>query len=226
MVAPLGGVRVGRPRRGRHWSLQVQLPLPILQLLLFADLLPHPGFIQPHCADAVARRPEMQTAHSTLRQQLPMDPHSARPVQEAEDKRHAGLRWDAQAQVHVVGQRMPFQQLNATLTTQIPQDGPDLPPQPSVEDLPAIFRYDHDVALTVPTHRGQALPLVQRLLLPAPRGLPGRRSRCRSPAMARRIARSSTDLTARGHDIRRELRRLRSCPCSFVNNGLCSQSSL
>src|SRR6187551_1695621 len=89
--------------------------------------------------------------------------------------------------------------------TQIPQDGPDLPPQPSVEDFPAVFRYDHDVVLTVPTHMGQALPLVHRLLLPAPRGLPGRTSLCRFPALARRIARSSTGLTARGRGISPEI---------------------
>jgi hypothetical protein len=134
-------------------------------------------------------------------QQLPMDPHGALPFQEAEDKRHALLRWNAQAHVNVVGHRMPFQHLNATLTTQIPQDGSDLPPQPSVEDFPAVFRYDHDVVLTVPTHMGQALPLVHRLLLPAPRGLPGRKSLCLFPAIARRIARSSTGLTARGRGI-------------------------
>ena len=111
------------------------------------------------------------------------------------------LRGDTQAQMDVVGHRMPFQHRDATWTTQIPQDGPDLPPQPSVEDLPAVFRYDHDVVLPVPTHMGQALPLVQRLLLPAPRGLPGRKSLCLSPATARRIARSSTGLTARGRGI-------------------------
>ena len=60
--------------------------------------------------------------------------------------------------------------------TLIPQDGTDLPPQPPVENFPAVFRYDHDVVLTLPKHVGQALPLERRLLLPAPRGLSGRKS--------------------------------------------------
>src|SRR6185312_14070659 len=37
--------------------------------------------------------------------------------------------------------------------------------KPSVEDLPAILRYDHDVVLAVPPHMGQVLPLVHRLVL-------------------------------------------------------------
>src|SRR5512142_1532813 len=35
-LPPLGASGWGRPRRGRQWLLQVQLPLPILQLLLVA----------------------------------------------------------------------------------------------------------------------------------------------------------------------------------------------
>ena len=97
-----------------------------------------------------------------------MNPHGLF-LQKAEDERHAVLRWDAQTQVNVVGHRMPFQHLNATLTSQIPQDGTDLPPQPSVEDFLAVSRYDHDEVLTVPTDMGQALPLVHKLLL-LPRG--------------------------------------------------------
>src|SRR5512142_3074916 len=70
-----------------------------------------------------------------------------------------------QAQVDVVGHRMPFHQVDASLTAQLPQDHADLPPQPPVEDLPAVFRYDHDVVLAVPPHMGQVTPLVHRLAL-------------------------------------------------------------
>jgi hypothetical protein len=89
---------------------------------------------------------------------------------------HAVLGWDAQAQVDVVGHRMPFEQFDSSLGAQLPKDWADLMPQPSVEDFPAVLRYDHYVVLALPPHMGQALPFVPKLLLPAPRGLPGKRS--------------------------------------------------
>jgi hypothetical protein len=46
VVAPVGGVAVGRPLWGRYRLLKVQLPLTILQLLLVADVLPHTGLIE------------------------------------------------------------------------------------------------------------------------------------------------------------------------------------
>ena len=69
---------------------------------------------------------------------------------------------------------MPIQSLDATLTTQIPPNLPDLPLYPSIEDLSAVVRYDYDVVLTIPMRMRQTLPLVHRLLLPVPRSLPGR----------------------------------------------------
>src|SRR5512142_2524610 len=100
-------------------------------------------------------------------QQLPMDTDGALALQGADRVRHAVLGRDAQAQVDVVGQRMPLHQLDPSLTAQLPQDHPDRTPKPPVEDLPAVFRYDHDVVLAVPPHMGQVLPLVHRLpLLP------------------------------------------------------------
>src|SRR3954467_4067461 len=85
---------------------------------------------------------------------------------------HTVLRRDAQAQVDVVGHRMPFHQVDPSLTAQLPQNHADLPPQPSVEDLPAVFRYNHDVVLAVPPHMGQVSPLVHRLPLLPERAFP------------------------------------------------------
>ncbi len=127
----------------------------------------HPGLVQAHRADAVSRRPEVQPGQPTLLQQLPMNTDGALALQEADRVRHAVLGRDAQAQVDVVGHRMPLHQLDPSLTAQLSQDHPDLTPKPPVEDLAAVFRYDHDVVLAVPPHMGQVLPLVQRLpLLP------------------------------------------------------------
>src|SRR5579863_8423552 len=109
-------------------------------------------------------------------EQLSVDPNSALTLQKPDRVRHAVLRRNAQAQVDMVGPRVPFQQLDSSLTAQIPKDRPDLMPQSSVEDFPPVLRYNHNVVLALPPHMGQALPFVHRLLLPAPRGLPGRRS--------------------------------------------------
>ena len=67
-VAPLELATCGSPRRWRSARkappgplglLEVQLALPTIQLILFADVLPHSGLVQAHRADAVPGRPEM-----------------------------------------------------------------------------------------------------------------------------------------------------------------------
>src|SRR5271170_7172738 len=120
-----------------------------------------------------------------------MDANSTLPFQEPDCVRHAVLGRNAQAQVDMVGHRMTFHQLDSTLTTQFAQDRANLSPQPSIEDFSAVLGYDHYMVLALPPHMGQALPVVHRLLLPAPRGLPGRGSLCHVLKNAPRIARSS-----------------------------------
>src|SRR6516165_1009027 len=132
-----------------------------------------------------------------------MNPHGALALEKSDRVRHAVLGWDAQAQMDMIGHRMAFQELDAALATQLPQDQADPASQPPVEDLPTVFRYNHRVGLALPPHMGQALPLVHGLLLPAPPGLPGRRSLCFFEGNARRIARSSLGHTARGRGFRR-----------------------
>jgi hypothetical protein len=41
--------------------------------------------------------------------------------------------------------------------------------QASVQDFPAVLRYDQHVVLALPPHMGLVLPFVHKLLLPAPR---------------------------------------------------------
>ena len=67
---------------------------------------------------------------------------------------------------------MTLYQVDPSLTTQLAQDHAELATEPSLEDLPAIFRYDHDVGLAVPPHMGQVLPLVHRLPLLPERAFP------------------------------------------------------
>src|SRR5262249_49335675 len=137
------------------------------------DVLPDARFIETHRADAIARRPEMQPAHPTLVEQLPVDPNRTLALQETDRKGHAVLGRDAQAQVDVVGHRMPFQQTDPPLTTKLPQDASDLTPQPSVEDFATVLGYDHHVVLAVPPDMGQVLPLMHRLSLRPSGAFPG-----------------------------------------------------
>jgi hypothetical protein len=69
-----------------------------------------------------------------------MDPNGTLAFQESDCMSHAVLGRDAQAQVDMVRHRMPFQQLDSSLSAQIPKDWADLMPQPSVEDFPAVLR--------------------------------------------------------------------------------------
>jgi hypothetical protein len=75
----LGGEDVGKAPSGPQRLLEVELTLTTLQFLLLADGLPDASLVETHCADAVARRPEVQPAHPTLVEQLPVDPNRTLP---------------------------------------------------------------------------------------------------------------------------------------------------
>src|SRR4051812_10717044 len=81
-VAPFGGGGVAKAPSGPQPLVEVELTLTTLQLLLLADVLPHPGLVQAHRTDAVTRRPEAQPRQPTLVEQLPVDPHGALALQE------------------------------------------------------------------------------------------------------------------------------------------------
>jgi putative transposase len=100
-------------------------------------------------------------------------------------------------------ERLQEEVFDPPLLAQVPQDGTDLLAQLPVEDFPPVLGYDHDVVLAVPPHMGQALPVVHRLLLPAPRGLPGRGAYAVCLPRTRRIAGSSSGHTAKGRGISR-----------------------
>jgi hypothetical protein len=58
----------------------------------------------------------------------------------------------AQAQVHMVGHRVDFHQLDPSLTTHLAQDRANLPPQSSAQDFQAVPRYDHHMVLALSLH--------------------------------------------------------------------------
>src|SRR5664280_2150870 len=176
MEGPVGADVPG-PYRGLRFLLrEVQFALTRIKLVLVLNVLPDLGFIQTHGADAVSSGPKMQAGHPSLVQQLPMDPNRTLALQEPNHKRHAELRRDRQAHVDVVRLRLAFQQFHTTLPTQFSQNLSYLCLQLPVQCLPSVLRDDHHMVLAVPPHVGQALPLMHRLLLPAPTGLPRKES--------------------------------------------------
>jgi hypothetical protein len=68
-------------------------------------------------------------------------------------------RRHAQQHVYMIHHRMPLQQLDPLLTTQLPEYLPDLMAQSSVHDLPAILWYNDHMVLALPLHVGLTLPI-------------------------------------------------------------------
>ncbi len=56
------------------------------------------------------------------------------------------------------------------LPAQFAENGTNPSFQFSVDDFLPVFRYNHNMVLTVPPYMGQTLPIVLRLLLCAPMG--------------------------------------------------------
>ncbi len=97
----------------------------LLLVLLVADVLAPHLLIEPHRADAVAPRPEVEPSKVLLATEvLAMDPDGGFPLQKAHGVGNAELGRDAQAQMHVVGHGMALHQLNPFLVAQLAQDLP------------------------------------------------------------------------------------------------------
>ena len=92
----------------------------LLFVFLVADVLAHHFLIEPHRADAVAPRPEVEASKVLLSAEvLAVDSDGRFPLQKAHCVGNAELGRDAQAQVDVVGHGMAFHQLNPFLVAQL-----------------------------------------------------------------------------------------------------------
>ncbi len=179
---------MGKAPLGPLGLLEVQFTLPVILLLLLPDVLAHSRFIQAHRTHAIPGGPKMQARHPSFLQQLAVDANCTLAFQKPNRVSHAVLGRDAQAHVDMVGQTMPFQQLDSSLATKLSKNRPNLPLQTSVKHATPKLWYDHHVVLTFPPHVGKALPVVHRSFLPAPTGLPGRTTYAGWQAHAPRIA--------------------------------------
>src|SRR5499433_1978673 len=168
--------------------LAIQLALLLFSLFLLPDVLPDLGLIQPHRTHTVANGPKVQARHPAFLQQFAMNPHGTFPFQTPQRVGDAVLGRDTQTQMDMIGHAVSFHQLYAALAAQVSQDPTNLPPQFPVEDTLAVLWDDDDVILAFPPDMGQTLPVVHRVLLPVPAGLPGRRTYVSVVLLARRIA--------------------------------------
>jgi len=117
-----------------------------------------------------------------------MNPHRALAFQQPQSVRHAVLRRNSQTQVDMVGHAVPFQQLHSSLAAQVPQNPATLPLQLPVEYTFTILGDDDHMLFAFPADMGRTLPVVHRVLLPAPAGLPGGKTSVSAEQPARRIA--------------------------------------
>src|SRR5436190_19996679 len=155
------------------------MPLPPVQLLLLADVLPHRCLVE---ATMLTQYPTAQKCRPNIRRSR----SSSRWMRTAllplrNPTVFATLYFGAprQAQVDVVGHRVPLDQLDAALPARVAQDPAHVAAQVAVQGRAAVLWDEDDVILAVPPDVGLTFPFAHRVLLSAMRpgrGLPGRRT--------------------------------------------------
>jgi len=155
---------------------EIHLALSRGYLVLLTEVLPDLGRVHSHRAHPLTRRPKLHPGPPPLLPQLPLNPHRPLAFQQAPRVRHAVLRSNTQTQGDRIRQTLPCYPLHPSRAAQLPQDRAALPLQlPVAHPLPVLGE-DDPVLLACPSARGQPLPVVPRVLLPAPAGLPGGRT--------------------------------------------------
>ncbi len=82
--------------------------------------------------------------------EMPSNVDRALPPNEPDHLRHRVLRRDRDHHVYVVRLQVPFLDLALLLTGQAPEYLSQMPPELSVEHLPAVLRDEDHVVLTLP----------------------------------------------------------------------------
>ena len=95
-------------------------------------------------------------------QRLPVQPHRCLPCQPSHCLRHALLRWNAPAYVHMVRHRLPFDPLKAGWATEFPQALPDVLAEGATDGLLPICRSDNEVVSAIPPYVALTLPRAHR----------------------------------------------------------------
>src|SRR4030095_16486541 len=106
---------------------QRQLLGALLLLLLIADVLPDDGLLEADGTHTVSPGPEMQPREVAGPPKIfTMNADGGFPFQAPHSIRHTILGGNAQTQMHMVGHGMPFDQLDAHLMAEFPQNLADV----------------------------------------------------------------------------------------------------
>lgn len=98
----------------------------------------------------------MQPSQTTFVKQLEMNSNCALTFNEPNDLRHGILRRNSQAQVNMVGHRMPFRHFHSLLLAQVPQDPANLSSKFPKNHFAAILRNEYNLILALPNGRAKA----------------------------------------------------------------------
>ena len=99
-----------------------------------------------------------------------MDTDRRLPFEKASGIGHTVFRRDTQAQMDMIRHRMPLNQLDAVLLTQIAEYLPDIAPQLPLQHPPLVLGNEHSVIRAIPSHMSLTLPLSHGDLLSCERG--------------------------------------------------------
>ena len=133
---------------------QRQLLGALLLLLLIADVLPDDRLIEADGTHTVSPGPAMQPREVAGPPKIfAMHADGGFPFQPPYRIRHPLLGGNAQTQMHMVGHGMPFDQLDAHLMAEFPQNLADVLAERAKDCFLPIFRYDADVVSAIPPDR-------------------------------------------------------------------------
>jgi hypothetical protein len=169
-------------------------------LLLIPDVLSDDGFIEPDGTHAVPSGPEMEPCEGAHTPQIfAVNADRRFSFQPADRIGHTVLRRNAHTEVHMIRHRMAFDQLDAHLVTEFPEDLADIFPERAKDCLLAVFWYDDKVVSAIPPDMALVLPFSHGVVSPS-HGLGGSMTGETTLLFPnqRRNGRASSSLTARG----------------------------
>ena len=130
-----------------------------------ADVGPHHFFIQSYCGDEIPSCPEvLSTEVLAPPRQLPRYAYRARARDTAHHITHRMFRWNADANMHMIGHQVPFYDLAILLPRELAQHLSEMLSYRSKYRFLAPLRYEHYVIFTVPARVRQALVLFHGML--------------------------------------------------------------
>ena len=138
---------------------QRQLLGALLLLLLMPDVLPDDRLIEADGTHTVSSGPEMPPREVAGPPKIfAMNADGGFPLQAPHSIRHTLLGGNAQTQRHMVGHGMPFNQLDAHVLAEFPQNRADVLAERAKDGFLPLLRYDDNVVSAIPPDMALVLP--------------------------------------------------------------------